>query len=343
MIRNFWMTVMACLIVCSSFGLSAKGLKKVSPKSVGMDVERLQKVDGLIEEAVDEGVIPGMVLAVVRGDKLAYLKAYGNKSVYPDTVPMTTDVVFDLASCSKVVGTTMSMMHLLESGGYRLADKVSQYIPGFEPYTDTETGKTTDIRIVDLLTHTSGLPAYASVDKVLETYGKADPDSLMSYICKMPRGFKPATAYRYSCLNFITLQHILQRITGERLCDYAQKNIFDKLGMEHTTYCPKAFGKTEIMKLVAPTSVQEDGSVLLGETHDPLARVLNFGNSGNAGVFSSAEDLAVLCAALLNGGEVNGRRVLGKLTVDAMLREPEEVKGIGHTLGWVGCPTLRIR
>ena len=89
------------------------------------------------------------------------------------------------------------------------------------------------------------------------------------------------------------------------------------------------------MKLVAPTSVQEDGSVLLGETHDPLARVLNFGNSGNAGVFSSAEDLAVLCAALLNGGEVNGRRVLGKLTVDAMLREPEEVKGIGHTLGWV--------
>lgn len=335
MIRNFWMTVMACLIVCSSFGLSAKGLKKVSPKSVGMDVERLQKVDGLIEEAVDEGVIPGMVLAVVRGDKLAYLKAYGNKSVYPDTVPMTTDVVFDLASCSKVVGTTMSMMHLLESGGYRLADKVSQYIPGFEPYTDPETGKTTDIRIVDLLTHTSGLPAYASVDKVLETYGKADPDSLMSYICKMPRGFKPATAYRYSCLNFITLQHILQRITGERLCDYAQKNIFDKLGMEHTTYCPKAFGKTEIMKLVAPTSVQEDGSVLLGETHDPLARVLNFGNSGNAGVFSSAEDLAVLCAALLNGGEVNGRRVLGKLTVDAMLREPEEVKGIGHTLGWV--------
>ena len=332
--RKLLAVALLCLSCAVGFESAAKGLKKVSPKSVGMDAERLEKVDQLIYDAIDEGEMPGAVLAVVRGDKLAYLKAYGNKSVYPDTVPMTTNTVFDLASCSKVVGTTMSMMHLLESGGYRLADKVSQYIPNFQPYVDPETGEKTDIRIIDLLTHTSGLPAYASVDKVIETYGKADPDSLMSYICTMPRGFKPTTKYRYSCLNFITLQNILQRITGERLCDYAQKNIFDKLEMEHTTYCPKAFGKTEIMQLVAPTEKQTDGSVLLGETHDPLARLLNFGNSGNAGVFSSAEDLAILCAALLNGGEINGKRVLGKLTVDAMLREPEDTKGIGHTLGW---------
>ena len=227
--RKLLAVALLCLSCAVGFESAAKGLKKVSPKSVGMDAERLEKVDQLIYDAIDEGEMPGAVLAVVRGDKLAYLKAYGNKSVYPDTVPMTTNTVFDLASCSKVVGTTMSMMHLLESGGYRLADKVSQYIPNFQPYVDPETGEKTDIRIIDLLTHTSGLPAYASVDKVIETYGKADPDSLMSYICTMPRGFKPTTKYRYSCLNFITLQNILQRITGERLCDYAQKNIFDKL------------------------------------------------------------------------------------------------------------------
>ncbi len=332
---KFLAAALLCLACAVSFPSQAKGLKKASPESAGMDSERLEKVDQLIYDAIDQGEMPGAVLAVVRGNKLVYLKAYGNKSVVPDTVPMTTNTVFDLASCSKVVGTTMSMMYLLESGGYRLSDPVSQYIPGFQPYVDPETGEETPIRIIDLLTHTSGLPAYASVDKVIETYGKADPDSLMAYICTMPRGFKPTTDYRYSCLNFITLQNVLQNITGELLCDYAQRNVFDVLGMEHTTYRPKASGKTEIMELVAPTTVSADGTVLLGETHDPLARLLNFDNSGNAGVFSSAEDLAILCAALLNGGEINGRRVLGKLTVEAMLREPETTKGIGHTLGWV--------
>ena len=105
--RKLLAVALLCLSCAVGFESAAKGLKKVSPKSVGMDAERLEKVDQLIYDAIDEGEMPGAVLAVVRGDKLAYLKAYGNKSVYPDTVPMTTNTVFDLASCSKVVGTTM--------------------------------------------------------------------------------------------------------------------------------------------------------------------------------------------------------------------------------------------
>lgn len=88
------------------------------------------------------------------------------------------------------------------------------------------------------------------------------------------------------------------------------------------------------MKLVAPTEKQPDGKYLLGEVHDPLARVMNHGNSGNAGVFSNAEDLAILAAALMNGGEVDGKRILGKLTVETMIRVPEEVKQLGRSLGW---------
>ena len=88
------------------------------------------------------------------------------------------------------------------------------------------------------------------------------------------------------------------------------------------------------MELVAPTEKQPDGSVLLGEVHDPLARVMNHGNSGNAGVFSNAEDLAILAAALMNGGEIDGKRVLGKLTVETMTRVPDEVKQLGRSLGW---------
>ena len=126
----------------------------------------------------------------------------------------------------------------------------------------------------------------------------------------------------------------MQKITGKTLSDYAQENIFDVLGMKNTTYSPKAQNKEAIMALVAPTEKQPDGSVLLGEVHDPLARVMNHGNSGNAGVFSTAEDLAILAAALMNGGVINGVSVLGKLTVDAMTQVPAGFEHIGRSLGW---------
>ncbi len=321
---------------CAPQGTNAQaqteGIEKVSPAQVGMDEVRLVKVDDVINASIEEKVIPGAVLAVVRDGKLAYLKAYGNKSVYPTVEPMTENTVFDLASCSKVVGTAMSMAHLMENGGFRLTDRVDMYIPGFQPYVDPKTGEKVNIRIVDLLTHSSGLPSYVSPEVVIKDKGVADPDSLMSYICTMKRIYKPTTKFEYSCLNFITLQNVLQNITGKKLADYAQENIFDVLGMKHTTYM--ASKKPEILPLVAPTEKQPDGNCLIGEVHDPLARVMNHGNSGNAGVFSNAEDLAILAAALMNDGNVNGKQVLGKLTVETMTRVPQETEVLGRSLGW---------
>ena len=309
-------------------------LSHATPESMGMDFTRLSKVDGVIESFIAKKDFPGAVLAVVRENKIVYLKAYGNKWVYPKTEPMTTDAVFDMASCSKVMGTTMCIMQLFERGEIRLTDNVEMYIPGFKPYVDTATGEKVNIRIVDLLTHSSGLPSYVNPSVIINKYGNSDPASLMDWIANCKRDFRPTTDFQYSCLNFITLQNILQNITGEKLCDFAQKNLFDRLGMEHTTYSPKAQNKTEIMKFVCPTEKQPDGSVLFGEVHDPLARVINKGNSGNAGVFSSAEDIAILVAALMNDGEINGRRVLGKETVKFMTTVPVETEKLGRSLGW---------
>lgn len=328
-----------CIFSCAQSGsdenlTTQQLIERVSPAQAGMDPDRLAKVDDVINESIGNKEIPGAVLAVVRDCKIVYLKAYGNKSVYPETEKMTENTVFDLASCSKPVGTATSMMQLLEQGKYRLTDKVSMYIPGFEPYTDPKTGEKTDIRIVDLLTHTSGLPPYVSPETIEKKYGNTEPSSLMDYISHCRRDFKPTSDFQYSCLNFVTLQNILQNITGEKLCDYAQKNVFDVLGMKHTTYNPKAQGKKEIMDLVAPTEKQPDGSVLLGEVHDPIARILNKGNSGNAGVFSNAEDLAIFVSAMMNGGEIGGRRILGELTVKTMTRVPDQVKSLGRSLGW---------
>ena len=322
----------SCTSSSSVTNAQSGSIQRVSPSEVGMDETRLVKVDDIINASIERKEIPGAVLAIVRDGKLAYLKAYGNKSVYPEVVPMEENTVFDLASCSKVVGTAMSMAHLLENGGYRLTDRVDMYIPGFQPYVDPKTGEKVNIRIVDLLTHSSGLPSYVSPDVVIKAKGAADPDTLMSYISTMKRIYRPTTKFEYSCLNFITLQNVLQNITGKKLADYAQENIFDVLGMKHTTYMPNK--KPEILPLVAPTEKQPDGNCLLGEVHDPLARVMNHGNSGNAGVFSNAEDLAILAAALMNGGNFNGKQVLGKHTVETMTRVPAEVEQLGRSLGW---------
>ena len=332
--------LLAC--ACASQPQVTKGLRHVNPAEVGMDARKLDQIDSVVNANIEQGTVPGAVVAIVRDDKIAFLRAYGNKSVVPDTVAMTTETMFDLASLSKCVGTTLSFMQLIEQGFVRLSDNVDRYIPGFAPWVNPKTGESVDITIQDLLTHASGISAYISVPPYLERFGQNSPDSLMSYIAReIPRHFEPGTDCIYSCLNFITLQNILQRITGQRLCDYAQKNVFDALGLEHTTYFP-LFGApqsnpraAELAKLCAPTEVQEDGKPLVAEVHDPTARLVNGGNSGNAGVFSNAEDMAVIAAAILNGGEINGRRILGSESVRMMMTIPKDNDPcVARAIGW---------
>jgi CubicO group peptidase (beta-lactamase class C family) len=308
----------------------AQPLPRTTPLQAGMDPKKLANADAIINNSIKTGEVPGAVLAVVRDGKMVYLKAYGNKSVLPEVKKMDVNTVFDMASVSKSIGTTLSFMQLIEQGKVRLTDNVANYIPGFKGYIDPETGKEIEIRVVDLLTHSSGLPPYAPADELVKRYGSPNPAGLMEYISTCKRDFKPTTKFQYSCLNFITLQNILQNVTGVTLAEYAKKNVFDVLGLKHTMYNPT--GKT--LEMCAPTEKQKDGSVLCGKVHDPLARLMNDGNSGNAGVFSNAEDLAIIAAALMNGGSYNGKRILGKLTVDTMTRVPEQVKSLGRSLGW---------
>ncbi|GAP71621.1 beta-lactamase [Candidatus Symbiothrix dinenymphae] len=313
-------TIISLSLLLSLQVAVAQPLARVLPEEVGMDSRRLHYADEAILRAIDNKEIPGAVLAVVHKDKLAYLRAFGNKEVYPKTVPMDVNTVFDMASVSKSMSTAISVMQLVERGRLRLLDKVSLYIPAFKD----------DIRVVDLLTHTSGLPPYAPVDSLKAKYGAPNRDSLIAYIATGRRDFAPTTGFQYSCLNFITLQRIVETISGQNLRDYAKTNIFDVLGMTHTDYKPTG----ETLERVAPTEKQKNGSVLRGVVHDPLARVMNGGISGNAGVFSDANDLAILAAALLNGGAYNGKRILSPFGVMAMRTVPRAVDQFGRALGW---------
>jgi CubicO group peptidase (beta-lactamase class C family) len=323
-------TLLLSLVLLGCGASPVQSLQKVSPEEAGMESRKLQYVDTVVQQAIRQGAIPGAVVAVVRHNKLAFLKAYGNKQVYPDTLPMTTNTVFDLASVSKPVATALSVMALLERGQLRLRDNVSLYIPGFKPWTDSLSGRKRNIRIIELLTHTSGLPPYAPVEELKKTYTMPNPQGLLTYISNVKRNNEPGAVFDYSCLNFITLQHVVQNITGMDLQRFARQNIFLPLGMNHTDYNPTG----EMLERVAPTEKQADGTVLKGKVHDPLANILNDGISGNAGVFSTAEDLAVLAAMLLNNGEINGVRILSPLTVRAMRSVPAGFEKFGRALGW---------
>ena len=231
------------------------------------------------------------------------------------------------------MSTAISVMQLCENGMLRLTDPVANYIPDFCNWKDGE-GNTATIRIQHLLTHTSGLPAYASVESLKKKYGAPNPEGLLEHICLVKRQFKPGTDFQYSCLNYIVLQNIIQKCTGQSLRDYAREHIFLPLGMHHTFYLPVGEDHSQWTNLIAPTTRQDDGSVLRGQVHDPLARIMNGGISGNAGVFSTVDDIALLCATLQNGGRWKGTRILSEQTVHTMRTVPELAKEFGRTYGW---------
>lgn len=337
----------AAVLVVPVFAQGA--LRLDSPERHGMNPVKLAQVDRVVNDAITAKEIPGAVLSVVRGNDIVYLKAYGNKSVVPTVEPMTTETLFDLASVSKCVGTTLAFMQLIENGYVRLTDNVDRYIPDFKPWKNPESGETVDITIRDLLSHSSGLTPYINADTFVKEYGGNNPEKMEWYIAtQVKRNFRPGTDFMYSCLNFVTLQRILERVTGEKLYEYAQRNVFDVLGLTHTCYFPLIYtpavsNSAELAGLCAPTEVQADGKPLVAQVHDPMARMIMGGNSGNAGVFSNAEDLSVICAAIMNGGclvdkkgnSLESTRILSPATVRMMTTIPSQNDpSVGRALGW---------
>lgn len=308
----------------------AQNLDIVAPEAVGLDASRLANADRAIEQAIADKTIPGAVLCVVRHGKTGYLKAYGNKRVYPKTEKMTTGTVFDMASCSKAMSTATCAMILVDRGLLRLNDRVDQYVPEFENWKDSITGETEAIRVIDLMTHTSGLPPYAPVQELKKKYGSPNPQAVVNWISHCKRLYAPETGWTYSCCNYIMLQQVIEKITGQTLQQFAHDNIFAPLNMRHTDYRPSK----ALAALCAPTEKQADGNCLLGVVHDPLACTMMGGLSGNAGLFSSAEDVATYCAAILNKGELNGKRILSPLAVKCMETVPRSLAQFGHTPGW---------
>jgi serine-type D-Ala-D-Ala carboxypeptidase len=301
-----------------------------SPADAGLDNGILSQADRIIETAIDNNETPGAVLVVLRNGTIVFRKAYGNRKIVPVIEPMVVTTIFDLASITKPVATATSVMILVDRGLIRLSDPVSMYIPEFQPWKNEDENRTQEIRIIHLLTHTSGLPAYAPVEALSQQYGHPDPDGVMEYLKDVDRRASPGTSFTYSCPNFITLQRIVETVSGQSLADFSRENIFVPLGMNNTFYMPDS----SVFPFIAPTELLAGGELLVGTVHDPLARVMMGCISGNAGLFSTADDLAVFATMMLQNGSYNGVRILSPAAVRTMTHIPPGFEKFGRGLGW---------
>lgn len=238
----------------------------------------------------------------------------------PARIPARTDTIYDLASLSKLF-TSIAAVQLVEQGRLELAAPVQRYLPAF-----TGPGKER-VTVAMLLTHTSGFPAWVPL------YSKyPDPPSRMLGALRTPLAFQPGTDYLYSDLNMITLQQVIEAITGHRLDDVVRSRITGPLRMRDTGYAPDARRRPRI----AATEWQQvpDRGMVWGSVHDENAWSLD-GVAGHAGVFSTVGDLSVLAQTLLNGGVYDGHRILREESVRLLVTDRNQgFPGHAHGLGF---------
>jgi len=301
---------LAILIATGVLSAPARG----ETKAQAPPPNRLGILDLIVQEAIRDGQIPGAVVLIAHDGQLIYRKAFGHRSLEPRREAMTTDTIFDLASLTKVVATTTAVMQLVERGKVRLNDPVAKYIPEFG-----QNGKE-DITVRELLTHFSGLPN----DLDLKQPWQGRETALrMAYESKPV--FTPGSRFFYSDVNFIVLDALVERVADTPLDKYCAARIFAPLGMAHTRFLPPS----SWLPKIAPTQYDEHERMLRGVVHDPTARRMG-GVAGNAGLFSTADDLSKFAHALLDGSPV-----LSALSIEKMTTPQQPATApVLHGLGW---------
>ena len=273
---------------------------------------------GLIEKAIADCAFPGASIAVTSRGKLVALKSFGRFTFEADSPSVATDTIFDLASVTKVVATTSAAMILYERG---LLD-LEAPLTGILPEVAGEDSRRSEITFRTLLAHSSGLPAYEKLFLRCSTR-----ETLLEEAFKVSLKYSPGTHAEYSDIGFILLGVALERLAGEPLAHFCQREIFGALGMADTSFNPPA----ELRRRIAPTADDETfrHRVIQGEVQDENASVLG-GVAGHAGAFSSAKDVAIFAQCMLN----SGAPILRPETVAIFTRRDGSTTGGSHALGW---------
>ncbi len=314
--------------------VSHRLLPQWRPADLGFNISQLTKIDSIVNDAIKRHAIPGAVVLVAKDGKLAYERSFGFmgydsiETVYPETI-------YDLASVTKIMATTISIMKLYDEGRIDLNKSIGYYLPW------ARGSNKANLTIRNILLHQAGLKGwipfyketldsiqnqspstaiYASLQDSIFTVRVADniymrrdwTDTLYKRIIQSP--VTKQGVYLYSDLDFIFLGNIIETITGKQLNQYVKETFFDPLGLKSVTYNPRNYFPLEN---IAPTEAELifRKQLIRGDVHDPGAAMFG-GVAGHAGLFSNAYDIAVLSQMLLNGGKMNGITFFKKSTID---------------------------
>jgi CubicO group peptidase (beta-lactamase class C family) len=288
--------LLAALAIAGGEGLPVK-----APAAVGMSAARLRVIDRVVQRGITAGGFPGAAVVVGRKGASVWHKGFGHLDWAKSSPAVSpSETIYDLASLTKVVGTTTAVMILYDEGLIGLDDPVSKYLPEFSG------GLKDSVTIRLLLEHRSGLPP----DRPLWRLASS-PDDARRIVLSTSLDYRPGTRYVYSDLGAMTLAFIVEKVSGQPLDGFLHDRVYAPLGMSHTFFRPV----DSLKDRVAPTEVTPPrGYPLQGEVHDENAYALG-GVAGHAGLFSTAQDLAVFAQMMLNGGEYDGIRIVADSTV----------------------------
>ncbi len=342
-----WLASLLIVLTLSAGAQTKSGRKSLpltpaTPESVGMSSERLARIDAMLQKKIDQGVIPGVVALVARNGKIVYHKAFGLSDT-PAGKKMATDDIFRIASQTKAITATAVMM-LWEEGKFNLDDPISKYIPEFKNprvlknFSYSDTSFTTvpavrEITIRHLLTHTSGI-GYGAIDgdeRFRLIFGKAGITDAFSTqnvvisdnvkkLASMPLHHQPGEGYTYG-EGLDVLGYFIEIMSGEKFDRYLREHLFDPLGMDDTWFYLPREKAGRLVKVQIPDdqgSWKPFEAASFFDPEYPIKGARSF-FSGGAGLSSTAKDYATFLQMYLNGGELNGVRILSRTTVETIM------------------------
>jgi CubicO group peptidase (beta-lactamase class C family) len=325
--------------VCENYPFGAgivtdRLMNHVQPEELGFDRVKLMKIDSIVNDAIRQQAIPGAVVLVAKDGKVAYEKSYGYLT-YDSTEAVYPETIYDLASVTKIMATTVSVMKLYDEGKIDLQKTLGDYLPWVKGSNKE------GLKLWDIILHQAGLKAFIpfyreTVDTSLGniplfSYYSYRSDSMHRvrvaeniylrndwvdsiYVRILNSSVGPSGKYIYSDNDFIFLGKVVEAISGRPLERYVKEEFYDKLNMQSTGFRPR---ERFPLNYIAPTE-EELGfrqQLLHGDVHDPGAAMFG-GVAGHAGLFSNAYDLGVLGEVLLSGGTMNGHQFFSKATID---------------------------
>ena len=314
------------------------------PEQAGFSEKKLQIIDQVIGENIRQG-FPGAVLLVLKNGRVVKETAYGWAKMYDGTrllpedkrEPMTVDTMFDLASNTKMYATIFALMKLTDEGRINPEDYVVKYLPEYKG-----DGRE-NIRLRDVISHSAGYSPYIAFNKPeAGKFYSLQREKTLSLLPDVPLSYPTGTKTVYSDTDYMLLAEVIERVTGQRLDDYVEKNIYQPLGLGHTLFNPlrKGFVPADFAA-TEPCGNTRSGMVyfpgvrqytIQGEVQDERAYYSMDGVSGHAGLFSRAGDLAVLAQLMLNQGGYGGYRLCSPQVVTRFTKPTDENPLFG--LGW---------